>query len=235
MRPRNLLLSLLFAASAEATNLIVPAAGPLVITNGSTEPAPVMITFHGPEGYRTVETILVSGSASVDVPAAATMIRISAQGGARLTAHAANLEAISIDALATEHVLSGSVVVANPWKVPASLIVTVGEQQLFKIVPPLDVLQIDAAGANAHITSQIGVYAYDDRAFVSGVAHKQIAPQCAEPAPLMTAQPGQRAADGWIVIGEAETYVADLTPRQLAALRCDASVQVIAQNASAAP
>ncbi len=229
MKPRNLLLSLLFAASAEATNLIVPAAGPLVLTNGGAEPVPVMLTFHGPDGYRTVDTILLSGSETIDVPPAATMIRISAQGGARVTEHAASLEAVSIDALATEHVLNGSVVVANPWKVPASLIVTMGDQQLFKIVPPLDVLQIETAGASARITSQIGVYAYDDRSFVSGTAHTQIAPPCAEPAPLMIAEAGQQAG-GWVVIGDAETYVAELTPPQLAALRCNASVQLIAQS-----
>ena len=230
MKPRLLLFSLVFAASAEAANLVVPAARPLVITNSEAEPVPVMVTFHGPEGRRTVETMLLEGSATIDVPAEAMLIRISS--ARNVVAHAANLPAVAIDALATEYVLSGDVTVANPWKVPASIVVTVRDEQRFRIVPPLDVLRINAGDASIRITSQVGVYAYDARSFVIAPVHPPatIEPPCAEPAALMTAPPGQHAAEGWIVIGDVEPSVAELTPPQLAALRCNASVQLIAQN-----
>jgi len=255
MKPRLVLLSLLFAASAEALNLVVPAAGPLVITTSEAEPVPVMITFYGPEGRRGVETILVAGSATVDVPATATLIRItSAQP---VTAHAASLRAVAIDALPAESVMSGVVRIANPWFVPASVVVTLPGEQRFHLVPPLDVLQLEVS-ANARITSNVGVYAYDERTFVADAGQPSaIEPRCTEPAALDAAQPGPPSADGWLVLMNPGTpvdttqmllparhgymplsfheelpgFIAELTPEQIAALRCESSVQLIARNA----
>ena len=253
MKPRVLLFLLSFAASAEAANLVVPAARPLVITNPGAEAAPVTVTFYGADS-RSEEEMLLAGSGTIDVPADATMVRISSDA-ARVTAHASSLPAIAVDALATEHVLSGSIVVANPWKVPASLVVTAGDQQLFPIVPPLDVLRIEVQD-NTRITSQVGVYAYGEHSFGSVVpTPSTVEPRCAEPAALSMAK---QPADGWLVILHPETsveriqmtlparhgympsqfyaelpgFLAELTPEQIAALRCDASVQLVAQNAA---
>lgn len=253
MKPRMLLLLLSFTASAQAANLVVPAARPLVITNHEAEAAPVTVTFYSADS-RSEEEMLLAGSGTIDVPADATMVRISS--AQQMTAHAANLPAIAVDALATEHVLSGSIVVANPWKVPASLVVTSGDQQLFPIVPPLDVLRIDV-GESARITSQVGVYAYGERSYGSVVqAASAVEPRCAEPAALSLAK---QPAGGWLVILHPESsvewmqvtlparhgymplqfyaelpgFLAELTAEQIAALRCEASVQLIAQNAAA--
>lgn len=233
MKPRILLFSLLFAASAEAMNLVVPAGESLVVTSSGADPVPVMITFYGPDGHRTVETILVANTATIEVPPAATLIRISS--AQPVTAHAANLRAVPIDALPTEAVMSGTVKVVNPWSVPASLVVTLRGEQQFHIVPPFETLQLDEASANVRITSNIGVYAYDDRAFVVPVqTPATVEPRCAEPAPLAVANPGQQPAEGWVVIkntdDEPPAFLDEVTPEQLAGLRCESSVQLIAQN-----
>ena len=196
------------------------------------------------------------------------MIRVStARENARFTARATivnrgdageygqGVPGVPVDSLATEHVLSGitataarrtNLGVANPWQVPASVILTLygpaGQQlgQLHKIVPALDVLQINDAftafGAEAvpeasvRVTSQVGVYAFasiirnDSGAavFVPGTGlgaqpATDITPRCAEPASLTRARKGEQPAEGWIVILKPDTdvnYMLNVLPQR---------------------
>jgi hypothetical protein len=186
------------------------------------------------------------------------MIRVStARENARFTARATivnrgdageygqGVPGVPVDSLATEHVLSGitatesrrtNLGVANPWQVPASIILTLygpaGQQlgQLHRIVPALDVLQINdafaafgaepVAEASVRVTAQVGIYAYasiirndsGDAVFVPGTglgaqSATDVPTRCAEPASLTRARKGQRPADGWIVILNPETSV----------------------------
>ena len=83
-----------------------------------------------------------------------------------------------------------------------------------------------------------------------------VAPRCADPAPLGVARPGQQPAEGWIVVMKEGTgigyirdvlparhgytlttvyetlpgFAAELTQQQIAALRCDGTVEFIEQN-----
>lgn len=131
--------------------------------------------------------------------------------------------------------------------------------RLHRLVPAMDVLQLDeVAAASVAVTSQVGVYAYaaDDAVFVPGtgvaVSSPAITPPCAEPASLGFAK---QPAGGWIVVMKPETaveyiqtvlparhgytvmslyeslpgFAAELTPQQLAALRCDGAVELIEQ------
>ena len=150
---------------------------------------------------------------------------------------------IPVDALTTDHTLSGiagsgarrtNIGIANPWSVPASVILTLhgpaGAQlgQLHRIVPALEVLQINdafaafgaapVAEASVSVTSQVSVYAYasiirndsGDAVFIPGTGvgaqtTSQSTPHCAEPASLIPARPDQEAAEGWIVMMQPET------------------------------
>lgn len=235
------------------------------------------------------------------------MLRVnSAQAGARFVARAyiynssANGEfgqgvtAVPLDALTSEHVLSGvtssngrrtNVGVANPWLVPATLILTLqgrdGQElgKLYRTVPASEVLQLNdvfaafnvapEAEASVRVTANAGIYAYasvvradtGDAVFVpgSGVAvspSAAITPQCSEPASLNVARPGTEPAEGWIVILQPDTpadyianvlparygytltslyetlpgFAAELTPQQIASLRCESSVLMVEQN-----
>ena len=290
----------------------------LVVTNLQPEPVPLVLTFYGTGGefVFTTTTLAAGGTMVLDdvvyktfgLSPALGMIRVSsAREGARVTARATisdrgnasgeygqGVPGIPVDALTTEHVLSGitasggrrtNIGVANPWTVPASIILTLngseGEElgRLYRIVPALEVLQINdafgafgvpaAEAASVRVTSQVGVYAYasivsndsGDAVFVTGTGvgvrtSSAIAPRCAEPASLGTAKPGQQAAEGWIVVMKPETsinyianvlpaqhgytvaslyeaipgFAAELTPQQIAALRCEAAVLFIEQN-----
>jgi hypothetical protein len=88
-----------------------------------------------------------------------------------------------------------------------------------------------------------------------------VAPRCAEPASLISAKKEQEVAEGWVVMMQPETsfddimnalptkhgynlldvyhelpgFAAELTPSQIAALRCEASVLFIQQNVVSLP
>lgn len=281
----------------------------LVVTNVNAQPVPLVITFYGPDDQRSFTTKTLAGHGTLvlddvlyktfQLSPAVGMLRVSsAQAGARITARAyvynrANGEygqgvpAVPVDALLTEHVLSGitashgrrtNVGIANPWTVPASVTLTFAGadgQQLarqHRVIPALEVLQIGedfGAAASVRITSQVGVYAYasivrndtGDAIFVPGTGvgvhtTAPIAPRCAEPAHLGVAKPGQEPSEGWIVVMKPDTtihyitqvlpaqhgytlasvyetlpgFAAELTPQQIAALRCDGAVEFIEQN-----
>lgn len=236
------------------------------------------------------------------------MLRVSsARVGARFVARAyiynrgsargefgQSVTAVPLDALTREHVLSGitssngrrtNIGVANPFPVPATLILTMHgrDGQLlgtqYRTVQPSEVLQMNdafavfgvspVAEASVRVTSNVGVYAYasivradsGDAVFVPGSGigvgtSSTVPPRCAEPASLNLARADQEPADGWIVILQPETsldyitrtlpaqhgytistlldalpaFAAELTPQQIAALRCEASVLMVEQN-----
>lgn len=292
----------------------------LVVTNLGAQPVPVALTFYGADGRQAVTTTTLWGRGTIvlddvllrafRVPEATGMIRVSSSvEGARVTARAyivnrgaadgeygQGVPGVPVDALATEHTLSGitakdrrtNLGIANPWTVPASVILTLhgpaGQQlgQVHRIVPALEVLQINdafatfgaapAAEASITVTSQVGVYAYasivrndsGDAVFVPGTGLSvqtlsTVAPRCAEPASLKVAAAEQNPAAGWIIVMKPETsfddimnvlpakhgyalmdvydmlpgFAAELTPQQVAALRCEASVLFIEQNVDA--
>lgn len=179
----------------------------LVVTNLEPRSVPLVVTFYGPDGQRSFTTKTLAGHGTMvlddvlyktfQLSPAVGMLRVSsAQVGARITARAyvynrANGEygqgvpAVPVDALLTEHVLSGitaaagrrtNLGVANPWTVPASVTLTLvgadGQQlaQQHRLIPALEVLQVhDAfaafgvapvAEASVRVTAQAGVYAY---------------------------------------------------------------------------
>lgn len=287
------------------TNL-EPQAVPLVLTFYGPDDQRVFTTLSlAGRGTVVLDDVLAK---TFQLPAGLGMIRVSsAREGARVTARAYVLNrggaggeygqgvpAMPVDALTNDHVLSGitasggrrtNVGIANPWTVPASVTLNLygaaGESrgQLFRIVPALEVLQINdvfaafgvppAEEASVRVTAQVGVYAYasvvrndtGDAVFVPGTGvgvrtSSEVPPRCAEPASLSTAKPGQQPAEGWIVLMKPETsidfianvlpalhgytltslydmlpgFAAELTPRQIAALRCEASVLFIEQN-----
>jgi hypothetical protein len=180
----------------------------LVVTNLDAETAPLVLTFYGANGERVITTSTLWGNGTISledvlfrafrVSEGTGMIRVSSsREGARLTARAyivnrgdtaeygQGVPGVPVDALATEHVLSGIVAnqarrtnlgVSNPWLVPASVTLTLygpaGQElgQVHRIVPALEVLQINdafaafgaepVAEASVRVTSQVGVYAY---------------------------------------------------------------------------
>lgn len=181
----------------------------LIVTNLDAEPVPLVLTFYGAGGERVFTTTSLWGRGTMvledvlfrafRVSNATGMIRVSSsREGARVTARAyivnrgasggeygQGVPAVPVDALATEHVLSGiaadhtrrtNLGVSNPWQVPASVTLTLhgpaGQQlgQLHRVVPALEVLQINdafaafgaepVAEASVSVTSQVGVYAY---------------------------------------------------------------------------
>jgi hypothetical protein len=180
----------------------------LVVTNLDAEPVPLVLTYYGAGGERvfTTSTLWGHGTISLEdvlfrafrVSEGTGMIRVSsAREGARVTARAyvvnrgagseygQGVPGVPVDALATEHVLSGIIAsearrtnlgISNPWLVPASVTLTLygpaGQQlgQMHRIVPALEVLQINdafaafgtepVAEASVRIASQVGVYAY---------------------------------------------------------------------------
>lgn len=202
--------------------------------------------------------------------------------------------AVPLDALTREHVLSGvtamngrrtNIGVANPWLVPATLILTMHGRNgellgtLYRTVPSSEVLQLNdafaafgvapVAEASVRVRANVGVYAYasivradsGDAVFVPGSGinvrtSSDVAPQCAEPASLNLARAGIEPAEGWIVILQDDTppdyitnvlparygftpstvfeampgFAAELTPQQIAALRCDSTVLMVEQN-----
>lgn len=246
-----------------ATDLVVtntrPAPVPLILTWYGQDGARAF-TILNLAGYGThvLEDVLPR---TFEVESGLGMIRVSsAVPDARFTARAyiynrglaggeygQGVPAMPVDALTAEHVLSGitaagrrtNIGVANPWTVPASIILTLYDRdgqslgQLFKIVPPLGVLQINdafaafgvapAADASVHVFSQVSVYAYasvvrndtGDPVFVTGTGIDtgrvpDLTPRCAEPAAVNVARPGQQPADGWIVLMAPGTSVAYL-------------------------
>ncbi|HEX6097096.1 MAG TPA: hypothetical protein VF432_12280 [Thermoanaerobaculia bacterium] len=180
----------------------------LVVTNLDAEPVPLVLTYYGAGGERvfTTSTLWGHGTISLEdvlfrafrVSEGTGMIRVSsAREGARVTARAyvvnrgaeseygQGVPGVPVDALATEHVLSGIVAndarrtnlgISNPWLVPASVTLTLhgpaGQQlgQVHRIVPALEVLRINdafaafgvepVAEASVRVVSQVGVYAY---------------------------------------------------------------------------
>lgn len=180
----------------------------LVVTNLDAGTVPLELTYYGAGGERmsTTATLWGNGTMSLEdvlfrafrVSEGTGMIRVSSsREGARLTARAyvvnrgdtaeygQGVPGVPVDALATEHVLSGIVAtqarrtnlgVSNPWLVPASVTLTLygpaGQELgvLHRIVPALEVLQVNdafaafgaepAAEASVRVTSQVGVYAY---------------------------------------------------------------------------
>ena len=202
--------------------------------------------------------------------------------------------AVPLDALTGDHVLSGvtamngrrtNIGVANPWLVPATLILTLHGRDgeilgtLYRTVPSSEVLQLNdafaafgvapVAEASIRVQANVGVYAYasivradsGDAVFVpgSGVSvqtSSTVAPQCAEPASLNLAGPGAEPGQAWIVLLQPDTpadyianvlparygytpksvyeaisgFVAELTPQQIASLRCDSTVLMVEQN-----
>jgi hypothetical protein len=150
---------------------------------------------------------------------------------ARFLARLGETPAIPVDALPAEHVLAGvtNLVIANPWTIPAGVTLTLhdaeGRQagQLYRLVPALDVLQLDAAAASVRVTSEVTVY-------VSGATEPRhtdtLPPPCSEPAFLGTPKPGR---DEWLVVTRDGLTAARLTPQQLAARRCDPEVELIEQ------
>jgi hypothetical protein len=180
----------------------------LVLTNLESEPVSLSLTFYGAGGERVSMTTTAWGRGTIvledvvwrvfGLNGATGMVRVSSgESQARFTARAyvvnrgsANGEygqavpGVPIDALATEHTLSGisadgrrtNLGVANPWAVPASVTLTMygpaGQPlgQLHRIVPAFEVLQLsDAFGAfgaapadeaSVRVTSQVGVYAF---------------------------------------------------------------------------
>jgi hypothetical protein len=205
-------------------NVVVPVSGrtrtELVVTNLEPDAVPLTVTFYGPDGERAFTTMTLAGhgTAALDeLPPAPGMIRVSStMTGARITARANGAPAIPIDALTSEHVLSGvtNVGVANPWSVPATITLTLhdaeGQQlgQLHRLVPAFEVVQLDGvSAASVRVTSQVSVYAYASigAALIPGTgvaAATTVAPQCAEPASLGVAN---TPAEGWIVVMQPET------------------------------
>jgi hypothetical protein len=229
------LLLLLLSGAAYADTLIVPAPGPkadLVITNLEPSEARLLVTFHGRD--RVFETVTVPGHSMTvidDLPAAPGLIRVS--GTSRFTVRYGEVSAVPIDALGKEHVVrGGTVVLANPWKISASVTLTLLDAegkpagQLYRLVPALDVLRLDLAAASVRVTAQVSVHASDGVSAPELRVSDTIAPPCAEPAFLGTARPGR---DEWLVVRQDGATIEKLTPRQIAALRCDPSVELLEQ------
>lgn len=239
----------------------------LVITNLDPRPLSVSLTLYIRSNERAFTTKTLAGHGTLvldDVindtfgeESALGMIRVaSAAAGARFTARAyisngafgQSAPAVPVDALTTEHVLSGisataqrrtNIGVANPWNVPATLILTLrgatGEPlgTLHRLVPPYEVLQLNdafsafgvapVAEASVHVSAQVGVYAYasvvrndsGDAVFVPGTgvapSAAKIPPRCAEPAHLGLAKAGQTPAEGFIVMMRPETMLEYIT------------------------
>jgi hypothetical protein len=244
----------------------------LVVTNLATRPLSLVLTLYirSTERVFTTTPIAARGTLVLDdviwktfgEDSALGMIRVSsASSGARFTARAyvvnrgnaggeygQGIPGVPVDALTTEHVLSGvsagsaartNIGVANPWNVPASVILTLlgskGEQlgKLNRLVPAYEVMQLNevfgafgvppAAEASVHVWSQVGVYAYasivrndsGDAVFVPGTgvapAAEKIAPRCAEPAHLSLAKRDQTPAEGFIVMMRPETTLDYIT------------------------
>lgn len=229
------LLLLLLSGAAYADTLIVPAAGPkadLVITNLEPSEARLLVTFHGRD--RVFETVTVPGHSMTvidDPPAVPGLIRVS--GASRFTARYGEVSAVSVDALGKEQVVrGGTVVLANPWKISASVTLTLLDAegkptgQLYRLVPALDVLRLDLTAASVRVTAQVSVHASDGASAPELRVADTIAPPCAEPAFLGTARPGR---DEWLVIRRDGAAIEKLTPRQIATLRCDPSVELLEQ------
>jgi hypothetical protein len=237
MTRRSLFLFLLVLSGvARADNVIVPALGPkaeLVLTNLEPNETRLLVTFHGRD--RVFETVTVAGHSMTvvdDLPAAPGLIRVS--GASRFTARYGDVPAVPVDALAKEQVVRGGrVVIANPWKISASVTLTLldadGKQtgQLYRLVPALDLLQLDLSAATVRVTAQVSVHASDGvSAPEVRVSSDIIAPPCAEPAFLGTPRPGR---DEWLVVRPEGVSLDKLTPQRIAALRCDPSVELLEQ------
>lgn len=181
----------------------------LVITNLEPRAVPLVLTYYGPEGERVFTTMPLAGRGTLvlddvlrhtfGLTSSLGMIRVSsAMTGARFTARAyvvnrghaggeygQGVPAMPVDALTTEHVLSGvtatggrrtNIGVANPWTVPATVTLTLngadGRElgRLHRRVPALEVLQLNdvfaafgaapATEASVVVSSQVSVYAY---------------------------------------------------------------------------
>lgn len=237
MTRRALLLFLLvLSGAARADIAIVPALGPkaeLILTNLEASEARLLVTFHGRD--RVFETVTVPGHSMIvvdDLPAAPGLIRVS--GASRFTARYGDVPAVPVDALAKEQVVRGGrVVLANPWKISASVTLTLLDAdgkpagQLYRLVPPLDVQQLDLAASGVRVTAQVSVHASDGASAPDvRLSSETVAPPCAEPAFLGTARPGR---DEWLVVRKEGMAVEKLTPQRIAALRCDPSVELLEQ------
>lgn len=230
------LLVLVLSGAARADNVIVPALGPkaeLILTNLEPSEARLLVTFHGRD--RVFETVTVAGHSMTvvdDLPAAPGLIRVS--GSSRFTARYGDVPAVPIDALPKEQtVRGGRVVIANPWTISASVTLTLLDAdgkpagQLYRLIPPLDVQQLDLAASSVRVTAQVSVHASDGATAPEvRVASDTIAPACAEPAFLGTPRPGR---DEWLVVRKEGVTLEKLTPQRIAALRCDPSVQLLEQ------
>ncbi len=212
------LLLLIIPATARAANVVVPANGgaaDLRITNPESQAARVTITFYVAANVRSFTTVTIGAFDTFvsEVPEETKLIRVS---GAEVVARYGATPAIDVDALTTEAMVEGAVAIANPWNIAATI--TIGTQQ--RMLSPYEVLVLDDVAA-ARLTSQTGLY-------VQGVPPRfssSISPPCAEPAPL-----GAGAAERFLVVGSDSADVAELTPRQLASLRCDPAVAFIEPN-----
>lgn len=236
MTRRSLLLSLLLlAGAAHADNLVVPAVGPkanLIVTNLEPAEARLLVTFHGRE--RVFETVTLAAHAMTvidDLPAEPGMIRVS--GATRFTARYGDVPAVPVDALGKEYVVhSGTVVIANPWTISASVALTLLDAegrptgQLYRLVPALETVRLDLAAESVRITAQVSVHASDGMSAPLLRVVDTPAPPCAEPAFLGTPRPGR---DEWLVVRKEGATLEKLTPRQLAVLRCDPSVELLEQ------
>lgn len=227
---------LVLSGAAHADNVIVPALGPkaeLILTNLEPNEARLLVTFHGRD--RVFETVTVAGHSMTvvdDLPAAPGLIRVS--GTSRFTARYGDVPAVPVDALAKEQVVRGGrVVIANPWKISASVTLTLldadGKQtgQLYRLVPALDLLQLDLAAATVRVTAQVSVHASDGATAPEvRVSSDTIAPPCAEPAFLGTPRPGR---DEWLVVRQEGITLEKLPPHRIATLRCDPTVEFLEQ------
>ena len=209
------LLLLILPATARAANVVVPATGgaaDLVITNPGSHPARVTITFYAAPNARSFTTMTLDAYETLvpAVPAETKLIRVS---GAEVSARYGVTPAIDIDALTTEAMVEGPLTIANPWNIAATI--TIGTEQ--RMLSPYEVLVLEDV-AVARLTSQVGVYISTAAPGVSS----SISPPCAEPAPL-----GAATSSRFLVVRSDSANVADLTPPQVASLRCDPAVAFI--------
>ena len=216
------LLLLIIPATARAANVVVPVAGrdaELVITNPASQAARVLITFYVAPNVRSFTTVNIGAYETLvsEVPAETKLIRVS---GADVVARYGATPAIDIDALPTDAMVAGAVTIANPWNIAATI--TIGTQQ--RMVSPYEVLVLDDVAA-ARLTSQVGLYVLTSHVSPLPTFSDSISPPCAEPAPL-----GAAASTRFLVVRSDSADVAQLTPHQVASLRCDPAVEFIEPN-----
>ena len=237
MKRRSLFLFLLvLSGAARADNVIVPALGPkaeLILTNLEPHEARLLVTFHGRD--RVFETVTVAGHSMTvvdDLPATPGLIRVS--GASRFTARYGDVPAVPVDALPKEQLVRGGhVVIANPWKISASVTLTLldadGKQtgQLYRLIPALAMQQLDLAASSVRVTAQVSVHASDGTSVPEvRVSSDTIAPPCNEPAFLGTPRPGR---DEWLIVRQQGVSLEKLTPQRIATLRCDPTVELLEQ------